>query len=210
MDFEEDAFCQWYNFEATEDEKVLYSRIADDFGILFEDMIFRPGTYSSELTKCYSELSQGEIYDSLPDELANFDYFNFYYKAEQPDDCDGYFDREKKILCASPDAADSTILHEMIHLHEFVINQLPMYWHDTLYWALYKDLRDKIPELDTIITDHAHLLNESVLYKQGGLHNILFLLKSFDLDIKMGYPLGTVISYGREEAFKQYSYKKEK
>ena len=209
MDFEGDAFCQWYNFEATEDEKVLYSRVADDFGILFEDMIFRPGTYSSELTKCYSELSQGEIYDILPDELANFDYFNFYYKAEQPDDCDGYFDREKKILCASPDAADSTILHEMIHLHEFVINQLPMYWHDTLYWALYKNLRDKIPELDNIITGHAHLLNESVLYKQGGLHDILFLLKSFDLDIKMGYPLGTVLAYGRAEDFKKYSYKNE-
>ena len=61
MDFEEDAFCQWYNFEATEDEKVLYSRVADDFGILFEDMIFRPGTYSSELTKCYSELYHDEI-----------------------------------------------------------------------------------------------------------------------------------------------------
>lgn len=209
MDFEGDAFCQWYNFEATEDEKVLYSRVADDFGILFEDMIFRPGTCSSELTKCYSELSQGEIYDSLPDELANFDYFNFYYKAEQPDDCDGYFDREKKILCASPDAADSTILHEMIHLHEFVINQLPMYWHDTLYWALYKNLRDKIPELDNIITGHAHLLNESVLYKQGGLHDILFLLKSFDLDIKMRYPLGTVLAYGRAEDFKKYSYKNE-
>lgn len=209
MDFEEDAFYQWYNFEATEDEKVLYSRIADDFGILFEDMIFRPGTYSSELTKCYSELSQGEIYDILPDELANFDYFNFYYKAEQPDDCDGYFNREEKTLCASPDAADSTILHEMIHLHEFVINQLPMYWHDTLYWALYKNLRDKIPELDTIITDHAHLLNESVLYKQGGLHDILFLLKSFDLDIKMRYPLGTVLAYGRAEDFKKYSYKNE-
>ena len=206
MDFEEDAFCQWYNFEATEDEKVLYSRVADDFGILFEDMIFRPGTYSSELTKCYSELYQDEIYDSLPDELANFDYFNFHYKAEQPDDCDGYFDREKMLLCAPPDAADSTILHEMIHLHEFVINQLPMYWHDALYWALYKNLRDRIPELDNIITDHAYLLNESVLYKQGGLHDILFLLKSFDLDIKMGYPLGTVLAYGRADDFKQYSY----
>ena len=206
MDFEGDAFCQWYNFEATEDEKILYSRVADDFGILFEDMIFRPGTYSSELTKCHSDLDKCEIYDILPDELKNFDYFNFDYKAEQPDDCDGYFDREKKLLCAPPDAADSTILHEMIHLHEFVINQLPMYWHDALYWALYKNLRDRIPELDNIITDHAHLLNESVLYKQGGLHDILFLLKSFDLDIKRGYPLGTVLAYGRADDFKQYSY----
>jgi len=209
MDFEGDAFYRWYNFEATEDEKALYGRI-EEFGTLFEDMIFRAGTYSSEFTKCHSDLDKREIYDVLPDELAKFDYFNFHYKAEEPDDCDGYFNREEKLLCASPDAADSTILHEMIHLHEYVVNQLPMYWHDTLYWALYKNLRDKIPELDNIITGHAHLLNESVLYKKGGLHDILFLLKSFDLDIRMRYPLGTVISYGREEAFKQYSYKKEK
>ena len=40
MDFEEDAFYRWYNFKATEEEKVLYSRVADDFGFLFEDMIF--------------------------------------------------------------------------------------------------------------------------------------------------------------------------
>ena len=68
---------------------------------------------------------------------------------------------------------------------------------------------DKIPELDNIITGHAHLLNESVLYKQGGLHDILFLLKSFDLDIRMGYPLGTVFGYGRIDIFKKYIYVKE-
>ncbi len=80
-----------------------------------------------------------------------------------------------------------------------------MYWHDTLYWPLYKNLRDKIPELDNIITDSAHLLNEYVFYMQGGLHNILFLLKRFDLDIRVGYALGTVLTYGRVDNFKQYS-----
>ena len=57
------------------------------------------------------------------------------------------------------------------------------------------------------ITGHAHLLTGSTIYSSGGLHDILFLLKSFDLDIRMGYPLGTVFSYGREEEFKEYSYK---
>lgn len=30
----------------------------------------------------------------------------------------------------------------------------------------------------------------------GGVHDLLFLLKSFDLDLRMNYPLGTVFGYG--------------
>lgn len=78
-----------------------------------------------------------------------------------------------------------------------------------VYWALYKDLRNKIPQLDEIITGHAHLLTGSTIYRSGGLHDILFLLKSFDLDIRMGYSLGTVFAYGYDEDFKGYSYIKD-
>ena len=118
------------------------------------------------------------------------------------------YDAETNTITVEPDADDSTILHEMIHLHEFLINDQPMYFHDMLYWALYRDLKDKIPKLDEIITGHAHLLTESSLFNQGGLHDILFLLKSFDLDIRMGYPLGTVFGYGRIDDFKGYDYVK--
>ena len=41
---------------------------------------------------------------------------------------------------------------------------------------------------------------------KGGLHDILFLLKSFDLDIRKRYPLGTVFSYGRQNEFQHYIY----
>ena len=104
---------------------------------------------------------------------------------------------------------DVVILHEMIHLHEYVLNDLPLYYHDMVYWALYKNLRNKIPDLDCIITEHAHALNENELYRTGGLHDILFLLKSFDLDIRKGFPLGTVFGYGRVDEFKNYKYKDE-
>ena len=97
----------------------------------------------------------------------------------------------------------------MIHLHEAVINDLPMYFHDMLYWALYKELKVKILQLDEIITQHAHILTGSTLYSAGGLHDILFLLKSFDLDIRQGYPLGTVFAYGKEDEFRKYSYNEE-
>ncbi len=210
MAVNQETFFQWYNYEATPDDKALLNRV-DELGKSFEDMCFRPGTSSYELTKYELKNSDGtwtETYDCLPGELEYFDYCTFIYKAEKPDDCDGYFSEVDSIFCVPPDAKDYVVLHEMIHLHESVVDDLPLFWHDMLYWALYKDLRNKIPELDEIITRHAHMLNERDLYAMGGNHDILFLLKSFDLDIRMGYPLGTVFAYGRADDFKDYSYAK--
>lgn len=90
----------------------------------------------------------------------------------------------------------------MIHMYEFVVNGLPSFYHDTLFWCLYKDLRNKINELDEIIDAHNHLLNEQTIYSQGGSHDTLFLLKSFDLDLKNNYPLGTVFGYGLTDWYK--------
>lgn len=198
----EKAFFLWYNNEATLEERTLFDRV-DSFGYLFEDMLFRPGTSSYELTK-YKLVDDGQeviTSDSMPSQLEYFSYSQFRYKVEQPDDCIGYFSAQDLLLCVSPAAKDSTVLHEMIHLHEHVINELPMYWHDTFFWAIYSNLRSKIPNLDSIITEHAHVLNEAFLYEEGGLHDILFLLKSFDIDSRMGYSLGTVFSYGRTDIF---------
>ena len=211
MAVDQNTFFQWYNFEATPDDIALYERV-DGYGNLFEDMLFRRGTSSYGWTKYQVKNADGTWSEEggyLPEELLYFDYSGFIYKAEELDNYSGVFNQEDQILCTSPNAEDSTVLHEMIHLHEFVINELPMYWHDMLYWALYKDLRNKISKLDEIITKHAHVFNESDLYEEGGLHDILFLLKSFDLDIRMGYPLGTVFGYGRIDIFKKYIYVKE-
>lgn len=211
MIMNEESFFQWCNQEATQDDIALMERV-EEFGELFEDMLFKPGTESYELTKVRTTDGDGNwvtVGDSLPEELDSFDYSYFRFKAELPADCDGYFNAQASILCVPSDAEDSTILHEMIHLHESVINELPMYFHDMLYWALYKSLRDKIRALDEIITTHAHLLTGSTLFESGGLHDILFLLKSFDLDIRMGYPLGTIFAYGRADDFKEYGYKHE-
>lgn len=204
----EEQFFEWYNSEASDPEKVLAEKVMD-FGELFTDMLFRPGTSAYELTKVSVEDPDGSqrcVGWGLPEELESFDYTSYFYKVEELSDCDGYYNHADKTLCVAPDQVevDATILHEMIHLHESVINDLPMYYHDMVYWALYKDLKEKIPGLDGIISHHAHILTGSDLYAAGGLHDILFLLKSFDLDIRQGYPLGTVFEY--DNAFEAYSY----
>ncbi len=83
-----------------------------------------------------------------------------------------------------------------------IVNSLPSFYHDALFWALYSHLRKKIEGLDECITNQAHLLNMLDLFNQGGTHDILFFLKSLDLDIRMSYPLGTVFSYGKSKELK--------
>ncbi len=209
MNMDDSWFQDWYWTKASQDDKLLFDKVYD-YESLFEDMLFRQGTSTYELIQCKSKpLDSDEWEDDvidLPHELEYFSYTFFHFKVETLDDCDGVFNRQEQSLTVPPEALadDSTILHELIHLHEFVINDLPMYFHDMVYWALYKDLKSKIPALDEIITGHAHLLTGSSIFSEGGLHDILFLLKSFDLDIRMGYPLGSVFAYGRVEDFKEY------
>lgn len=211
MNIEFDYFT-WYNFEATNDDRALVDRVYA-FEQYFKDMMFSPGTPAGELIKVNTKSPDDDDWLEadldIPEHLANAPYEFFKFIVSQPeDDCDGYFDGQNQVLCVSPDHLkdDSTVLHEMIHLHEFVVNEHLMFYHDTLLWSLYSDLKHTIPELDTIINEHAHILNEDSLYASGGVHDILFLLKSFDLDIKMGYPLGSVFAYGRADAFQKYNY----
>ena len=214
MKMDDSWYMEWYWTQATPDEKRLIDKIGD-FEHLFEDMIFQEGTSTYELLQCKSKPQDSDEWiddvADLPDQLDYFSYSFFHFKVKPLEGCDGVFSYFDQTLTVTPKALenDSTILHELIHLHEFVINDLPMYFHDMVYWALYKDLKKKIAELDDIITGHAHLLTGSTIYSAGGLHDILFLLKSFDLDIRMGYPLGTVFAYGREDEFKAYSYIKD-
>ena len=206
-------FFEWYWNNPSENDKSLYDMVCN-FGPLFEDMTFQPGTSSYAMIQCKSQNPDSGTWEDdeapMPFELEYFSYQWFLYKVEELPDCEGYFSGEEQVLCIDPKSMDdASILHEMIHLHEYMLNELPLFFHDTLLWSLYSDLKEKIPDLDEIITSHAHILTEWSLYKNGGNHDILFLLKSFDLDIQKGYPLGTVFAYGRADNFKGYTYKED-
>ena len=146
-----------------------------------QDMMFAPGTPASELIRVKIKSAEDDEWSEtdldIP-ELLTYPPYQFcrFIVAQPENSCDGYFDRQNQVLCISPtyQKNDATILHEMIHMHEFVINEYPLFYHDTMLWSLYSDLKNKIPELDTIINEHAHILNESTLYASGGLHDILF------------------------------------
>ena len=215
MTMDEGPFMEWFWSDAPSDEERQLVDKVGEYEDLFQDMLFEPGTASYELIQCKSkqEGSDEWVDDEVgrPDELAYFMTTFLKYKVEELNDMLGYYDHSEQLICVSPEGLknDHTVLHEMIHVYESLINDLPLYYHDMIYWALYKDLKKKIPKLDDIISSHAHLLTGSTIYNRGGLHDIVFLLKSFDLDIRKGYPLGTVFGYGRTEEFKDCEYEKE-
>lgn len=205
-------FGEWYYNEATIAERTLANR-AFSFEPLFEDMKFSPGTPAGELTKIGIKDVGGEDWtETYMDIPASIQYascqFVKFIVTEPENDSDACYNNQEQSICISPDLIDddTVLLHEMIHFYESAVNEFPLYFHDALLWSLYSDLKGKIPKLDAIITDNAHILIESTLYTDGGLHDILFLLKSFDLDIRNGYPLGSVFGYGREDRFKEYAY----
>lgn len=202
---------EWY-YNLSDEDRKLFDKVCEN-GCYFEDMLFKKGTHSYDLIKCKTLLPEGEWIDDeygRPEELEYFDYSFFEFKVDHLEGCDAYFRPSEQLLCVDHESLDDepTILHEMIHLHEDWLNELPLHYHDMLFWSLYKNLKEHIPELDDLISNQAHILTEDSLYSSGGLHDILFLLKSFDLDIQMNYPLGTVFAYGRSDLFSKYTYTK--
>lgn len=180
---------------------------ADGHKYLFEDMLFEKNSLSGQFIKAEA-MEDGkwhEIADESAVELESFNYGWFdYHIADLDNDIYGFFNPEEQSMTIDTAHADdeATILHEMIHLHEYVLNALPMFYHDSYFWCLYTDLRDKIPDLDERIRDYGHITKEKKLAKMGGVHDLTFLLKSFDIDLCMGYKLGTVFGYGYDDGQK--------
>lgn len=199
----EDRGFAWYQ-TASQQDKQLGNKVYE-FENLFGDMVFSEGSSTHEFISCMSKVvgTDNWIDDEtpLPDEIAFFSYGFFTYHVENLDGSAGRFIPKEYSLIVDPAYINdnSVILHEMIHLHEFVIDGLPLFFHDAILFCIYKDLKSKIPNLDDRIEAHGHILNSSLIARQGGTHDILFLLKSFDLDLKMGYSLGTVFGYGMSE-----------
>ena len=197
---DERPFIKWAE-TASPESRILYETVLK-FSDLFEDMTFSYGTPTYEFIKCQSKSSGSDewVDDAvqLPDSIKCFSYTYFTYHMADLNGYGGKFDMQDRSLTVdlSNYGNDPVLLHEMIHLHEFVINDLPMIYHDAVFYCLYKDLASKIPNLNKRIEAHGHILNSSQIARLGGVHDILFLLKGFDLDLKMGYKLGTIFGYG--------------
>jgi len=93
----------------------------------------------------------------------------------------------------------TVVLHEMIHGYEGILNNVKKVYREILIICLYKDLRPKIKDLDSRLEKNSQLHFGDITRIQGGEHDLLFCLKSLDLDLRCNYKLGTVCGYGSDK-----------
>lgn len=178
----------------------------EEHSFLFDDMLFKAGSKTYQMIELEYEDGTKDDDFLLPDSFIGFGYEYVDVKVEPLEDCGGYYDKERQELAIDEDnMKDSVILHEMIHLHEDLLLDESPYFRDVLFFELYKSLSMKIPKLNELIEGHGHL-STMVRFNGSGLHSLVFLLKSFEIDIYNSWKLGTTFSYGYAESLKDYEY----
>jgi hypothetical protein len=88
------------------------------------------------------------------------------------------------------------ILHELIHVYEFTLWER---YRQILCIYFFKKLSRRIGERK--LFELVHMDEFAYLNRAGYGHNVLFMLKSLDLDLRLGLSLGTIYGYERERYF---------
>ncbi len=199
-----DVYQEYWASCAGADRALWYQSM--EYEDLFNDMTFQADSILSEYIRYQEQCEDGEWLDGHDDYYLGLDdnHVRFYVEDLPEDECGRFYLEERKIVISSKYTEDkSALLHEMIHAHEHIVNEgTYMFLHDILVLCLYNDLKAKIPDLDSRLIDHTHVIHGQRITWQGGQHDILFFLKSLDLDLRCGFKLGTVCGYGRDD-FKQ-------
>ena len=208
------SFMNWYYHEASADERSLWDKAASMMYDYFEDMLFRKNTIAEPFAKVQTLAPNGDIYSdgyfdgkwedevlSLPDEIEYFSADHIRVKIDDSSHKKGMFhirseDSIPEIVIGENYIDDDIVIaHELIHLHETILEEYLPYAHDIVFWALYQDLKTKINNLDEIISRHLSLLNIGDINREGGKHDLLFFVKSLDLDLRLGKEFGAVFGY---------------
>lgn len=188
---------QWEQFRkwaetATPEERELQCRCYDYAEEYFEDMTLSEGTMMGDVMEIASEW-----YDYLPKGIEDA---RLRFLIVDSDEYSGSFNATERVLKIDRRylSDKSVILHELIHFFEWHLEtEYPLCIRELLVIRLYKKLLPQIQDLDERITAHCELFEHEETFRHGGEHGVLFFLKSLDLDIRCGYPLGTVCGYGR-------------
>lgn len=192
----------------TGEEFSLFQRVCE-FEDLFDDMHFDSDSIVDEFLKVKYGLKSGDFISDtipIPDKIRYFDpqSFDYHIAPENSSSFLGCYNQMERSLTLREDAFgdDAVLLHEMIHMHEHAFEQVSRFYRDILFFCLYNDLKPKLEQkgidLNNLIFNHSNVAEGQRITALGGQHDILFYLKSLDLDIKMGYELGTVCGYGRK------------
>lgn len=185
-------YHEWFeNKTEKEQDLEIFVLLHED---LFADMCFDKGSITGDY------MIRDNAYKQFENDLSlDAEYFRFIVDNIQEFDGTTHRHDRKVIVKDEFCTNEPIILHEMIHAHECVLNQHNAILKDILLIELYRDLKSKISELDNYIYNHANIPHNLELANKFGEHDLLFFLKSLDLDLKCGYVLGTIFGYGYKE-----------
>ncbi len=188
-----EAYQLFYNWlsTATSDEMELRLKALVLQEKYFNDMNLR--LYSKELTKI--EMDGRVLHDDLSETL-NINIDDWIVRYTDMGRGDGCCMPYINVIEVRRNVSELRVvlLHEMIHAFESILgrSQIENYKQYVII-KLYEKLSKRIPNLRKMIATDMHR------YMQ--VHSPLFMLKSFDLDLRLKQRLGTIYRYGREEMF---------
>lgn len=113
------------------------------------------------------------------------------------------FDAAKKTLHFLPDDIHKKhiLLHEMIHVFEYLFcNTIPAL-REILTLQIYKKLSAKHLDLDAYLDQKLNRKEFLEIIDIGGPHGTLFALKALDIDDRMGWEPGTTFGYSHSKSF---------
>ena len=186
-------YTEWWETKTKEESEVL-DKAYDYEEEYFSDL--RLIDYKDELfaVKIFDDK---EFIDSFEGEdilykLTIDDGWRFKLVDYDDETCGGLTSYTEKLVEISNTYNNKDILlHEMIHVYELILKSYQL--DDFVLLKLYDELLPKVKNLKNLIN-----LDKHIAFKE---HSLLFILKSIKLDLELGYNLGTIYAYGREDLY---------
>jgi len=197
---------QWENSvkTMTADDQRLSTAIFEYEDQYFEDFTLKPDSILHDLLVYEVQDKKGNTFEDFDDLPAVMELGeNYTFKIKKLKNCIGVCNTRLMKITIDPEYAENSavILHEMIHAYIDLFKKSKYAIIETLFECLllrlYNDLKTKIPDLEKRIIEHTHTIGQED-FKGKGSHGLLFFLKSLDLDLRLGLPLGRIYGYGRE------------
>lgn len=128
------------------------------------------------------------------------EHAHFYVLEQDGDGTTGAYNKRDRSMGFVLDGLTvNTICHEMIHHYEYELDELDESLRQYLTIKLWQKLSPQIPDLENRVLKHIEATEHRKLQNEGGQHDVLFLLKSYDIDTQLSVPLGTTFGYGYNE-----------
>lgn len=151
---------------------------------LFEDM-----TLSDSWASEYVDMTELDDSDGF--------YKQIVVRVDDMPDVAGCYSTETDEITISPDYCSDlvTLAHELVHMWVHRLRGFSMGYYEMVLVHLWDELKSRQPDVIKgafgLLECHRH----SELENSGGEHGLLFLLKSYDIDMRMGWPLGRTFGY---------------